>query len=60
VDKRTLSRFFSLHFLLPFIVAALVMVHLLALHQFGSTNRLGVNSNTDKIPFHVYFIVKDV
>jgi len=60
VDKPTLTRFFSLHYLLPFIVVGLILVHLLALHQYGSGNRLGVNSNSDKIPFHTYFIVKDV
>jgi quinol-cytochrome oxidoreductase complex cytochrome b subunit len=60
VDKRTLSRFFSLHFVMPFIVIALVCIHLLALHDQGSSNRLGVNSNTDKVPFHIYFVVKDI
>nr|YP_009708255.1 cytochrome b [Figulus binodulus]QEV84359.1 cytochrome b [Figulus binodulus] len=60
VDNATLSRFFALHFLLPFIVAALVMIHLLFLHQTGSNNPLGVNSNIDKIPFHPYFSYKDI
>nr|UPL66087.1 cytochrome b [Idiostolus sp.] len=60
VDNATLTRFFTLHFLLPFIIAALVMVHLLFLHQTGSNNPLGINSNFDKIPFHPYFSIKDV
>nr|QWC54304.1 cytochrome b [Jebusaea hammerschmidtii] len=59
VDNATLTRFFSFHFILPFIVAALVMVHLLFLHQTGSNNPLGTNSNIDKIPFHPYFTYKD-
>nr|YP_010954678.1 cytochrome b [Dorcus curvidens]WMW30063.1 cytochrome b [Dorcus curvidens] len=60
VDNATLTRFFTLHFLLPFIVAALVMIHLLFLHQTGSNNPLGTNSNIDKIPFHPYFSYKDI
>nr|YP_009860560.1 cytochrome b [Kirchnerius guangxii]QKD75010.1 cytochrome b [Kirchnerius guangxii] len=60
VDNATLTRFFALHFLLPFVVAALVMIHLLFLHQTGSNNPLGTNSNIDKIPFHPYFSYKDI
>nr|AML26579.1 cytochrome b [Staphylinidae sp. BMNH 1274705] len=60
VDNATLTRFFTFHFLLPFIVTALVMIHLLFLHQTGSNNPLGVNSNIDKIPFHPYFSFKDL
>nr|AML26043.1 cytochrome b [Staphylinidae sp. BMNH 1274248] len=60
VDNATLTRFFTLHFLMPFIVAALVMIHLLFLHQTGSNNPLGTNSNIDKIPFHPYFSFKDL
>nr|AML26305.1 cytochrome b [Hydrophilidae sp. BMNH 1274334] len=60
IDNATLTRFFTLHFVLPFIVAALVMIHLLALHQTGSNNPLGMNSNLDKIPFHPYFSYKDL
>nr|YP_009128369.1 cytochrome b [Tribolium confusum]AJP09533.1 cytochrome b [Tribolium confusum] len=60
VDNATLTRFFSFHFLLPFIVAAMVMIHLLFLHQTGSNNPLGMNSNIDKIPFHPYFSFKDI
>nr|APD14886.1 cytochrome b [Tenodera sinensis] len=60
VDNATLNRFFTFHFVLPFIVAAAVMVHLLFLHQTGSNNPLGLNSNIDKIPFHPYFTFKDI
>nr|AVJ52636.1 cytochrome b [Scutiphora pedicellata] len=59
VDNATLTRFFTLHFLLPFIIAAFVMIHLLFLHQTGSNNPLGLNSNYDKMPFHPYFSIKD-
>nr|YP_010535855.1 cytochrome b [Spinolyprops cribricollis]UYB79067.1 cytochrome b [Spinolyprops cribricollis] len=59
VDNATLTRFFALHFLLPFLILALVMIHLLFLHQTGSNNPLGTNSNMDKIPFHPYFSFKD-
>nr|AXS66249.1 cytochrome b [Tenebrionoidea sp. 2 KM-2017] len=60
VDNATLTRFFAFHFLFPFIVTALVMIHLLFLHQTGSNNPLGINSNIDKIPFHPYFTFKDL
>nr|QHZ87501.1 cytochrome b [Agriocnemis femina]QTZ98195.1 cytochrome b [Agriocnemis femina] len=60
VDNATLTRFFTFHFLLPFIVAATSMVHLLFLHQTGSNNPMGLNSDMDKIPFHPYFSWKDV
>nr|APX39899.1 cytochrome b [Lachnaia cylindrica] len=60
VDNATLTRFFAFHFLLPFIVAALVMIHLLFLHQTGSSNPLGATFNIDKIPFHPYFSFKDI
>nr|AIE44798.1 cytochrome b [Dryomys nitedula] len=59
VDKATLTRFFAFHFILPFIIAALVMVHLLFLHETGSNNPSGLNSDSDKIPFHPYFTIKD-
>nr|YP_010946828.1 cytochrome b [Rhabdoblatta atra]WGO57585.1 cytochrome b [Rhabdoblatta atra] len=59
VDNATLNRFFTFHFLLPFIVTAMVMIHLLFLHQTGSNNPMGLNSNIDKIPFHPYFSIKD-
>nr|WRO45258.1 cytochrome b [Majangella moultoni] len=60
VDNATLNRFFTFHFVLPFIVTATVMIHLLFLHQTGSNNPLGINSNIDKIPFHPYFTFKDI
>ena len=60
VDNATLNRFFAFHFVLPFIVAALAGVHLLFLHQTGSNNPLGLNSNCDKIPFHNYYSSKDL
>lgn len=60
VDNATLTRFFSFHFLLPFLVIAFTIIHLLFLHQTGSNNPLGVNRNIDKIPFHPYFSFKDI
>lgn len=60
MDNATLTRFFAFHFLIPFIVAALVIVHLLFLHQTGSNNPLGLSVNSDKIPFHPYFSFKDI
>nr|QYC35778.1 cytochrome b [Vibidia duodecimguttata] len=60
VDNATLNRFYSFHFLLPFIIAAFIMIHLLFLHNTGSNNPLGTNSNLDKIPFHPYFSFKDI
>nr|AAY89121.1 cytochrome b [Castor fiber fiber]AAY89122.1 cytochrome b [Castor fiber] len=59
VDKATLTRFFAFHFILPFIITALAMVHLLFLHETGSNNPLGINSDSDKIPFHPYYTIKD-
>jgi ubiquinol-cytochrome c reductase cytochrome b subunit len=61
VSNATLNRFFSLHFVLPFILAALVLMHLIALHDSaGSNNPLGVSGNYDRIPFAPYFIFKDI
>lgn len=60
VDNATLTRFFAIHFLLPFIVAGTTIIHLLFLHQTGSNNPLGLNSNSNKIPFHPYFSFKDL
>nr|UFZ13435.1 cytochrome b [Protochauliodes humeralis] len=60
IDNATLTRFFTFHFLLPFIISALTMIHLLFLHQTGSNNPLGISSNFDKIPFHPYFSFKDL
>nr|QZZ24856.1 cytochrome b [Thitarodes shambalaensis]QZZ24869.1 cytochrome b [Thitarodes sp.] len=60
VDNATLTRFYTFHFLLPFILMMMTMIHLLFLHQYGSNNPLGINSNLDKIPFHPYFSFKDL
>ena len=60
VANPTLTRFFSFHFICPFIIAALVIIHLLYLHQSGSRNPLGLLSNLDKLPFHPFFTIKDV
>nr|AAR16711.1 cytochrome b [Peneothello bimaculata] len=60
VDNPTLTRFFALHFLLPFVIAGLTLVHLTFLHETGSNNPLGIPSDCDKIPFHPYYSVKDI
>nr|ABF00450.1 cytochrome b [Phoenicolacerta cyanisparsa]ABF00451.1 cytochrome b [Phoenicolacerta cyanisparsa]AFP44051.1 cytochrome b [Phoenicolacerta cyanisparsa] len=60
VDNATLTRFFTLHFMLPFLIMGASMVHLLFLHETGSNNPTGLNSNVDKIPFHPYFSYKDL
>nr|AAQ23355.1 cytochrome b [Neomorphus geoffroyi] len=60
VDNPTLTRFFTLHFLLPFVIAGLTLIHLTFLHETGSNNPLGLSSNSDKIPFHPYFSLKDI
>jgi ubiquinol-cytochrome c reductase cytochrome b subunit len=60
VSNATLNRFFSLHYLLPFVLSALAAMHLLTLHEHGSSNPLGVSGNTDRLPFHPYFIFKDL
>lgn len=60
VDNATLTRFFTFHFVLPFIIAGITLIHLLFLHQTGSNNPLGMNSNSDKIPFHPYYSFKDL
>ena len=61
VDNPTLNRFFSLHYLLPFVLVGVVFLHLVALHTFGSNNPLGIDvSKKDKIPFHPYYTVKDL
>nr|YP_009632690.1 cytochrome b [Rheodytes leukops]QBX97543.1 cytochrome b [Rheodytes leukops] len=60
VDNATLTRFFTFHFLIPFIIMGMTMLHLLLLHETGSNNPTGLNSNCDKIPFHPYFSYKDL
>lgn len=61
VNNATLNRFYSLHFVLPFILAALALMHLIALHDSaGSGNPLGASGNYDRIPFAPYYIFKDL
>nr|YP_009944881.1 cytochrome b [Corvus moneduloides]QOD97159.1 cytochrome b [Corvus moneduloides] len=60
VDNPTLTRFFTFHFLLPFVIAGLTLVHLTFLHETGSNNPLGIPSDCDKIPFHPYYSIKDL
>nr|UIE10416.1 cytochrome b [Potaninia assamensis] len=60
IDNATLTRFFTFHFILPFIISAMVIIHLLFLHQTGSSNPLGTLSNIDKLPFNPYFMFKDL
>jgi len=60
VDNATLNRFFSLHYLMPFVIAGLTVIHLSLLHTVGSNNPLGINTNVESIPFYPYFYVKDL
>lgn len=60
VSNATLNRFYSLHFLLPFVIAGLSLVHLALLHKDGSNNPLGIDSAVDKVPFYPYFVLKDL
>jgi len=60
VENPTLNRFFSIHYLLPFVIAGLVFVHLSLLHTAGSNNPLGINKNIDTVSFYPYFYVKDL
>nr|YP_010373333.1 cytochrome b [Periophthalmus barbarus]AGR92710.1 cytochrome b [Periophthalmus barbarus]UPI52601.1 cytochrome b [Periophthalmus barbarus] len=60
VDNATLTRFFAFHFLFPFVILAVTVLHLLFLHETGSNNPAGLNSDADKIPFHPYFSYKDL
>lgn len=60
LDNATLNRFFAIHFILPFIVAAVAILHLIFLHQTGSNNPLGISPDRDRIPFHNYYSVKDI
>ena len=62
VDNPTLNRFFALHYLLPFVIVGVVMLHLAALHQHGSNNPLGIDRKgpQDSIPFHPYYTIKDL
>lgn len=60
IDNATLNRFFSLHYLLPFVIAGISLVHLALLHENGSNNPLGIDSKQGKISFYPYFYVKDL
>jgi quinol-cytochrome oxidoreductase complex cytochrome b subunit len=60
INNATLTRFYGLHFLLPLVIAALAMLHLLILHRVGSSNPMGVDSSLDNIRFFPYFFLKDV
>ena len=60
VNNATLNRFFSLHYLLPFLLSALAIMHLMTLHTHGSSNPLGISSNADKLPMHPYYLFKDL
>ena len=60
VSNATLNRFFSLHYLLPFLLAALAIAHLIALHTHGSNNPNGIGSTTDRYSMHPYFTFKDL
>nr|AKS04318.1 cytochrome b [Parasagitta elegans] len=60
VDNATLTRFFTFHFLVPFVATVMAGLHIFLLHATGSNNPLGVNSTSDKIPFHWYYSVKDM
>nr|YP_009740600.1 cytochrome b [Xiangelilacris zhongdianensis]QID03562.1 cytochrome b [Xiangelilacris zhongdianensis] len=59
VDNATLNRFFTFHFILPLMIVIMTMIHLFFLHQMGSNNPMGLNSNIEKISFHPYFTFKD-
>lgn len=60
VDNATLTRFYTIHFLLPFLISGVTVLHIFYLHGTGSNNPLGVLSDTDKVPFHWYYRVKDI
>nr|CUS58574.1 TPA: cytochrome b [Hydractinia symbiolongicarpus] len=59
VGGATLNRFFSLHYLFPFVLAGLIIIHIVLLHTSGSNSPTGLNPNSDKVPFHIYFTTKD-
>lgn len=60
VDNPTLTRFFALHFLLPFLITGRTFVHIYYLHATGSTNPMGLCCSPDKVPFHSYYSSKDI
>nr|AMO27014.1 cytochrome b [Amynthas sp. 2 LZ-2016] len=59
VDNATLNRFFSFHFILPFIIIGTTILHIMFLHQTGSNNPIGINADSERIPFHSYYSIKD-
>ncbi|MAT69507.1 MAG: hypothetical protein CMJ58_08280 [Planctomycetaceae bacterium] len=60
MDNATLTRFFALHFLLPFLLSGVRVVHIFYLHTTGSSNPLGLSSASDKVCFHCYYSLKDI
>lgn len=60
VSNPTIKRFFAFHYLVPFIIAAVVIMHMMALHVHGSSNPLGITGNLDRLPMHGYFVFKDL
>nr|YP_010885462.1 cytochrome b [Tenguna kuankuoshuiensis]WJE88883.1 cytochrome b [Tenguna kuankuoshuiensis] len=60
VDNPTLNRFYTFHFILPFMLTILIILHLIFLHETGSSNPIGTKNNIDKLPFHPYFTIKDI
>lgn len=60
MSNATLNRFFSLHYLMPFVLAVLAIIHLIALHEEGSNNPIGVKPDADKVHFHYYYALKDL
>nr|YP_010726202.1 cytochrome b [Neodiprion huizeensis]WDY84638.1 cytochrome b [Neodiprion huizeensis] len=60
INNATLTRFFTIHFIMPFIILMMVLIHLMFIHQTGSNNPMGMNSDIDKIPFQPYFMLKDI
>lgn len=60
VSNPLIQRFFALHYLVPFVIAAMVIMHMMALHIHGSSNPLGITGNLDRIPMHSYFVFKDL
>lgn len=60
VNNPTIQRFFGLHFIMPFVLMAFVVMHLIALHVHGSSSPLGLTGNYDRLPFHNYFVFKDL
>lgn len=60
VNNPTLNRFFTFHFILPFLILIIIIIHLIFIHETGSNNPIGINRNLNKIPFNPFFILKDI